>query len=274
MIQRQTPAPGPISQAESLLAALGMRPIVTHEIEIIDDLQWRRARDMQFEINKTAHALVTGTIGEPMPSHERPGYMNMLRDLNTPYRPDQVEAMLEHIPEEMSDASGEFLMLAQNAFAYLGAQLPRQVAKSLSSGATPVRPPERLLFGFNAIFDVLDDPVQALELAAEGALLKSQVVALDAIFPTLTAYMRQAIAAELVHEHGEDPSWSLPYAAEVGLQRLLGADLTSTTLKKILQLPPPRAQQPDNQQQPKNDQGAPIPMQLMTRTQRTDVNTP
>jgi hypothetical protein len=165
-------------------------------------------------------------------------------------------------------------MLAQRAFAYLGAQLPRQVAKSMSSGASPIRPPERLLFAFDQVFDVLDEPLGALNRAQDGSLSKGQVAALDAIFPTLTNTMRRAVAMAIIDERAHSSEWELPYESEIGVQRLLMADLTPASLKQVLRLPARPSQDGANQPRPQQGGDAPVPMQLMTKTQKTDATTP
>jgi hypothetical protein len=264
------PQPGVIDPAEALLAVLGMRPIVTHVIEKITPEQWKRARDLQFEVNKSAHAFVMGTLLEPTPSHDRPGYMRTLRDLSTKYDPGQIEAMLTALPEDFGESSGPFLMMAQRAFSLMNSQLPRQAARSLA-GSTHLPVPVRLLDRFNSLFDVLDEPTEILNLAAAGQLLRSQVTSADGIYPTLVAYMRQVLAAEIIGQRGQSPHWQLPYHAELGAEKLLGADLTSPALRKVLQTPAPEAQNPPPEG---GNQGAKVPVQMMTRTQRTDANAP
>jgi hypothetical protein len=263
---------GPIAPAEAVLASIGMRPVVTRVVEPISPEQWRRARDMQFEVNKAAHALMAGNLPEPADSHDRPGYMRLLRDLARPYDPQQVKAMLDELPPELEAAAVPFTMLAAKAFQYLASQLPRQFISSISSGAQPVKPPDRLLDRFDSFFDILDDPVEALNRAATGQLLRSQVAALKEIFPSLLDYMSKAVAKEVVLARGQDSDFDLPHAVEIGIGTLTGVDVNTPALRQLLATPPVPAQDGAPKGKPPTD--SKTPQQFMTRVQRTDANAP
>lgn len=264
---------GPIAPAEAILAVIGMRAVVTREIEPIDDLTWKRARDLEFEVNKAAHALVEGTLPPPEGASDRPGYFRLLRELAQPYQPEQARAMLEHIPPELFGAAGPFMMLASQAFQLLQSNLPRQFVASVVGGAKPLPPPVRLLDRFDSLFDVLDQPVELLNRAATGQLLRSQVQATEQVYPSLVAYMRVAVARELVHAQADDAMFMLPRATEIGAETLLGVDVTSPALRQLLQNGSRHAQEASSTPlQPVND--VKTPQQFMTRTQRTDANAP
>jgi hypothetical protein len=253
-----------IENAEALLAVLGMTPVISHEIETITPEQWRRVLFLEREIDEAAKALVTG---KPKPATETEGidYMSTLHDLSTPYVPHQVEAMLAQLPPWF-DSGGPFLVLASRAFDYMGSKLPRQVKKDLT-GPEHIEPPARLVERFVSLLEVLDDPVGALRLAANAQLLGTQIEAMEAVFPGVLDYMRKALAREIAHASAGRPNFKLRYEAEQGAEKLLGADLTSPALRKILQAPAPAmAANKDTA----GAGGSPIPEQQMTRVQRTD----
>lgn len=256
-----------IDPVDAMLAVIGMSPIVTHEIEQISEEKWLRARDLEFEINKRAHELVTGGLADvPTPDPPRAPYMRTLRDLTTPYKPGQVERMLDSLPPQMDSLRGQFLMAAQKAFMYLGSQLPRQAASG-AAGWTQLRPPERLFDRFLSQMLVLDDPLSVFPLAAAGRLLASQVGTLRAVLPTVLDHMQAATRRELDAARARNPMFQLPYKVDVGTQRLLGKDVTSAGLRRLLAAPPPQPPQP---QQQGNAASAQVPLQLMTRPQRTE----
>jgi hypothetical protein len=252
-----------ISQAEALLAVLGMRPIISHAIESIGEAEWRRVLSIEADIDDAARALVLGK-SKPVPEAKGVDYMSTLRDLSTAYQPHQVEAMLSKLPAWFSDNAGAFLMLAQKAFSYLGSQLPRQVKVSLAGPENLPRVPTRLLDTFLSLLEVLDDPLRALALAGNAQLLGSQIKALDLVFPSVTDYMRKAVAREVTAARARSAGFKMPYHAEMGAEKLIGQDLTSPVLRHILAVPPPK---PPQQQKP---QSAAPPADQMTRTQRTD----
>ncbi len=253
-----------IEGGEALLAVVGMTPVISHEIEPITKEQWRRVMFIERDIDDAVRDLVHGK--PPSVRDVRSiDYMQTLTDLSTPYDQHQVEAMLNELPPWF-DSAGPFLMLAHRAFEFLGSKLPRQVKKDLT-GAQHIEPPQRLVERFVSLLEVLDDPLQTLRLAANAQLLTPQIEALDVVFPGVTDYMRKSLARQIGDARGEDADFQLPYAADTGAQKLLGADLTSPVLRKILQAPAPAvAQSKDNA----GAGDAKLPEQQMTRVQRTD----
>lgn len=256
-----------IEQSEALLAVIGMRPIISHEIETITDVQWRRVLNIEDECDKGARELVHGKP-KPVADAEGIDYMDTLRDLSTPYQPHQVEAMLSKLPTWFSDSSGAFLMLAARAFDFMGSELPRQVKADLT-GPKNIQPPQRLVDRFLSLLEVLDDPFRVFDLAANAQLLGPQIKALDLVFPQLTDYMRKAVAMQIRDARAESAGFQMPYHADVGAQKFLGADLTSPALRKLLVTPgPPPAPSKDNAGAGK--QASEPSGQTMTRVQRTD----
>ena len=254
-----------IDPVEAMLAVIGVSPIVSHEVEQVTPEQWERARDLEFEINKRAHELVAGQTPHASDPPRAP-YMRTLRDLTTPYQPAQVEQMLESLPPEMTGLEGQFAALAQKAFFFLGSQLPRQ-ATANSAGWTQLKPPERLFDRFLALMLVLDDPLQVFDLAASGRLLSSQVGAIRAVMPSVLDHMQLSTARELRAERARNHASRVPYHIDIGIQRLLGKDLTPKALRVLLAAPDP---QPAQKPAGGGTTEAQVPMQLMTHAQRTE----
>lgn len=255
-----------IDPVEAMLAVIGVSPIISHEVERVTPEQWGRARDLEFEINKRAHELVTGGLEDQVSEAPRAPYMRTLRDLTTPYQPGQVDAMMAGLPPEMAGLQGQFAALAQKAFFFLGSQLPRQ-ARAGAAGWTQLRPPERLFDRFLSLMLVLDDPMAVFELAAPGRLLASQVAAVRAVLPTVLDHMQASVKRELRTERARNGAFEVPYHADVGIQRLLGSDLTPRALRALLAAPDP---QPAQKPAQGGSAQAQVPMQLMTHAQRTE----
>lgn len=252
-----------IDMAEALLAVLGMRPIISHEIEDITEQQWRRVMSIETDIDRAARDLVHGTP-KPVDDAEGIDYMPTLVDLSTPYQAHQVEEMLSKLPPWFADSAGAFLVVAHRAFQYLGSQLPRQIKTDLT-GPKPIKPPQRLVDRFLSLLEVLDDHRRVFQLAANAQLLTPQIQAFDLVLPSVADYSRKALALAIRDAQAEDKGFRLHYHAEMGAEKFLGADLTSATLKKILTTPPPA---PPPQKEP--SAGGKPPTEQMTRVQRTD----
>jgi len=252
-----------IDPSESLLAVVGMRPIISHEIEEITPQQWKRALGFDREIDGAARELVRGKP-RPVKDVGHIDYFKTLRDLVTPWNQQQVEAMLAELPSWFSEYAGSFVIAAHRAFEFMGSQLPRQLKVELT-GPKPLKPPERLVYRFLSLLEVLDDPIRALTLSSNAHLLGPQIQGLEQVFPTLVNYMREAIAREIRDARAEDATFRMHYYAEMGAEKLLGVDLSGPALRKMLQTPP-APQQPQQGATP----GAAVPTQQMTRVQRTD----
>lgn len=263
---------GPIAPHEAVLASVGMRPIISGEVEQITPDQWAHARDLPYEINKAAHALVAGTLEGPR-KDSPPGYGALLHDLAQPFDEEQVRAMIGTFPEPLMTAAPMFVMLAARAFTALAELLPKSVVTSLSHGMQNVRPSDRALDKFNQLFDVLDDPLEALRLAGHGRLFPPQVAALKATYPTVMDYMRAAVAKEIALARGDSPSFHLSRAAEIGIEKLLGVDTTPAALRTLLRsLPGTQAANAGGP--PKSPPPGANDERFMTHVQRTDANAP
>lgn len=263
---------GPIATQEAVLASVGMRPIVSHVVEPVTPDQWAHARDLTFTINKMAHALVAGTLEGPR-DDGRPGYGSLLHELARPFDEAQVQGMVGTFPQPLLQASVPFVMLAARAFTALAELLPKSVVTSLAHGVQNVRPSDRNLDKFNQLFDVLDDPLEALRLASHGRLFPTQMTALQTTYPTIVNYMRSAVAKEIAQARGDDPSFHLARAAEIGIEKLLGVDTTPAALRALLRsLPGTAAANAGGP--PKAPPGVPEGDRFMTRVQRTDANAP
>jgi len=247
--------PSNLNPGEVALAVIGVRAVVSRAVEKINADQRRQMAAYDKIVRKRARELVADEIKCGWP--EPPSYRPLLRDLTQPLDQHQVEAMLAPLDPETQTA---FLPLAANAFLYLQAALPRSVSKSLAGfQQLPVDDPS--WFRFAGLLRVLDDPLQVLELAAGGALMRYQVAAVRELFPGVAQAIDAALTAAIIEAKGRDRNYELPAAAETGVSVWFGMPtITVPTGAVYAQANAKRDQQP----QPSKGQLSPAAQAALT----------
>ncbi len=233
-----------IDPAEGLLASIGVRPIISHRIEMITSQQWEEAGHIADKSDEVAKLMVDGKLDSlTVLDFDRIDYSETLRGLTQPYLPQQVEAMLQHIPLGLAGLQSSFLALAKKTYDYLYSQFPIVLRKSVA-GNNNAAPPRRLVSKFESLLWALDNPLGAYNLMQNATLTAQQNDGLHTIYPTLCGYMAdESIPGAIEDARSAKPRFQLQRHTEQGVRRFLGRLPLNPELGQILQAAPPQSQQ-------------------------------
>lgn len=228
-----------IDPAEAVLSVIGVRPIVSHEIEHVTSLQLGKAHLVGPDIDKQAKALIYNKIKPDNEDFDPIFYYKTLRDLTTPYDKQQVISMIQSIPEFMGELQTKFIALAGQTFQYLYKNFPIQARQALT-GPSNTRPPSQQIVKFESLLYVLDDPMRLFGLVASGLISQDQLDGLQAIYPTILKQMKKSLATFVSERKARDGiKFHLAHNTESSIERVLGLDSGHEPAKKLLQLPMP-----------------------------------
>ena len=199
-----------INKGEAALAVIGMKAVLSREIERITAPQKRDMNDYGRVIEKRIKELFNEEVKctWPLP----PSYKSMLKQTSEKVELSQIEQMISPLPSEVQM---EFTTIAGKVYVALQALLPKRSSITLS-GNTQLTIDDPTYLSFYNIFRVLDDPLQVIELASCGALLKSQCESVRSIYPTISAAIDEAIQNDVTNRKHD-----IPHVVEYGLSTWL-----------------------------------------------------
>lgn len=209
-----------IDIGESLLAVIGMRSVMSQDVERVTAPMWNEARSMDSKVRLLAAKLVLGTLDGENAGGAPVNYDRMLDELVEPPAIPQLMAMIESFPPDAHDEAGAFLMTAGRAYQYLRGLYPVDVDRQLLGGKN-LPPSDMALTAFEFVLEAVDRPLSAFDLLDSGALLSTQAKALAACFPTLTRAVIMAILERITRERVREPEYEPPFS--LALSTLMGA---------------------------------------------------
>ena len=227
-----------IDPAECLLATIGIRPILSKEVEAIPPEAFTNAAALPSILSRSAYQLARGHAVPVTQDFDSSRYFRTLMELTVPYQPGQVEAMLLSFPPGWAKFKAAFLGSALNAYNYLSGHLPRQIQRSVH-GPHNIKPPQSLLFKFEELLWICDRPQQAFSLMQSGIISDGQLDALRNVYPSLTAFMDSSLRQNLARTPHQVHRY-----AERAIARFLGVPLSNPQTSIALSLPAPK---PDSQ---------------------------
>lgn len=205
----------PIEPAEAALAVIGIRPVISRNVERITKSKLAEMDNLPKEITRLAKSLCRDGMAEtPI---ERINYRPMLKQLSEGIKPDQLEEMTAAFPPGFHNLAGAFLAFALQLIQQLQQMLPKSVFQTLA-GYTNLVPSDVAVWRFANILAVLDNPLSVFSLMGTGALLKSQVGAMRLVYPSLTAAIDAAIDEAKLDEQGVKKNWQFAPRAEIGVK--------------------------------------------------------
>ena len=226
------------------MASIGVRPIISHRIEVITPAQWEAAGGIADKSDEVAKLMVAGKLDNlTVLDFDRIDYSETLQGLTQPYLPQQVEAMLAHIPNGLEGLHSSFLALAKKTYDYLYSQFPIVLRKSVA-GNNNTKPPRSLVSKFESLLWVLDNPMGVYNLMQNATLTQLQSDALHNIYPTLSAYVANESVPDAIEDaRAKSPRFQLGRHAEQGVRRFMGRLPVAPEIGAILQATPPQSQQ-------------------------------
>lgn len=209
----------PISPAESLLVTIGLRTLITKNVEKVTKGKLDRIRTLPLEVQRLARDMVNGKLSESVYSDLN--YRAMVKDLSQPVDMQQVQDMLSQFPQQYRAAATALLLISGQVIQQLQAQIPTSNYQTVS-GMTNLMPDDVKLWKFVSILEVLDNPLLVFPLMATGALLRSQANAVRTLYPTLSAHIDAWILDATIKAKAKVKSFELSPRAEVGVKAWMG----------------------------------------------------
>ena len=225
-----------IDPVETALAVIGVRPLISKEVERVTSAQFHAMDRLPERITDLAKQLVAGTIDEL--HFGDISYKSTLNDLSE--KPDfaQIEKMVAAFPADHSDLASAFLLKAKDVLVYLRARFPMATTTNLA-GPRNIPPPELDQRRFVILLDAVDDPTRVFGWMESGALLKRQVQGVRDIYPTLAAAIDYAIndpgEGAIVSARAAKQSFELAVHTERGINTWLGKPPIDPALARALQ---------------------------------------
>lgn len=217
----------PISPAESLLVTIGLRTLITKEVEKVTKGKLDRIRTLPLEIQRLARDMVNDRLTETFYSDLN--YRAMVKDLAKGVDMQQVQDMLTAFPPEYRAAATALLLISGQVIQQLQAQIPTSSYQTVA-GLTNLLPDDLKLWKFVSILEVLDNPLLVFPLMATGALLRSQAHAVRTLYPTLSAHIDAWILDATIKAKSKLKSFELSPRAEVGVKAWMGQGPVSPSM--------------------------------------------
>lgn len=255
-----------IDPGELALATIGVSAIIDGNVPKMGIERQREAYAIPGKLQKLAADVVDGEIKRP-PMPRPHSYRKLLDHFAKGLQPDQIQSLVVAFPHDASQMSSSFLLCAQAALEHLKKLFPMSVYSTFT-GPQNLTPDDVSVWRFFSQLEVLDDPLRVFPLIATGAILKSQVLALREIYPTLSGEegIDKAIYGAVAKRSAAAPQskqFHLPPRAELGVAIWLGRRLVPH------QKPDARPQTPPAP----GPQSPQIPNALATRNQKAIANT-
>lgn len=225
-----------VNLGELALATMGISPIIDGEPPKMGLGRIREAMGIPLKAQRAAARLCKNELPyEPMPrAHD---YPKLLKRFSKGLQAHEMPDLVGLFPHEASDMAGAFQLVAQDAFEQVKQLFPTSTVTSFV-GPTNMTPPSELVWKFFAQLEVLNDPCRIFMLAANGALLKSQAIAVHTIYPSLSELFDSTIFDAVGKAKVERLSYQLPPRAEHGVATWLGRRTVQFQAKKPDAQPP------------------------------------
>lgn len=204
---------------EAVLAVIGVRPLISKQVEHFRKDQLDQAMKLPETIQSMVRKLVKDElIGTPL---FETSYDDTLRDLFDDWRPEQLEAMVKAMSKWIPHLDIGLMAKAKDVLSYLQGIFPRSsVNTALMS--TNVVPSDPVIYDFESVLEVLDEPLKVLALMQQGAITKRQIAAVRLVYPTLSKVIDEALIDIVSDRKAEKKSFELPPAAEIGVTKWFG----------------------------------------------------
>jgi hypothetical protein len=206
--------PNKIDSAEIIIATLGMRPIISREIEKPTQAQMMSIADFPARIIRLAKKLVAGSLPEidDMPAVQ---YDKMLNDLTMPFEPEQAMETIGKFPGD-EQVKLDAMDIAKKAFDLLRDVLPMSVYQTTNNTVNlAISDPQ--WWQWQEALELLDKPLNVFNLIETGEILPSQVAAMREIYPTICGAIDSAIQDATTEAMSRVQSFELPEHCEFGV---------------------------------------------------------
>ena len=214
------PAPLPVvDPVELMMAAIGIKAIVSREVEKISDKTLRDMDKLPERVKELIHQCVTGESVDYEP--EPYDYRATLADLARGWDIGQVQAMIEQFPDDFMTAGSALIVRSQEIIKAMLRDYPVTNYQTVA-GSDQLTPSNTKMFRFVSVLEVVDHPECIPYLIHCGGLMQSQVKAARAVYPTLSEFIDACLFQEITAARAEDPAFQLPFHVEYGVKAWWG----------------------------------------------------
>jgi hypothetical protein len=212
-----TPTPLPaVAPVEIMLAVIGLKPIISREVEDISPETLGKMDDLPIEIAKLAKRLVRSDK-KIAPEYDSFDAQLAIDDLAAGWDVQQVVDMIRKFPVRYQAIGTALVVKSQAVIKQLMEGYPIAQYQTLS-GSVNLKPTDLKKFKFKSILEIIDEPLRVFEFMSTGALLKSQAHAVRTVYPTLSACIDAAIMNETISAKAANKGFELPPRAEYGVK--------------------------------------------------------
>jgi hypothetical protein len=235
-----------IDPVEKLMVTVGLRALISREVERFKKSDLKTANDLPKTISKLASDMVNGTLEAAGNSDF--DYKSMLKDLARGWEPEQVVEMMAAFPPDLAVYSTALVLKAKAVIEGLEHDYP-QTNYVTATGSINLVPADKKIFKFVQVLEALCDPLQVFALMAAGALLQTQVKAVRLVFPKLSQAIDAAILQATLKAKAAKKSFELEPLAEIGVRAWFGKGPIPTDSLKKAQAAVDRSQQRNDARQ-------------------------
>lgn len=205
-----------VDPAEATLAVIGVRPILTREVERFTMEQARNVADYPKTIYKLAKSVVQGERFKV--PFEPINYRKTLEALfSDEFNMQQIADMAAKFPPILHAVTSDFLVEAGNMIQYLRKLYPRNDRQTLTGAVQALQPSALAIQRFVTTFNILDDPLRTFAFIASGSLLHTQVQCMRDMYPTISDAITDAFDDAETGERAKKKSFQLPPLTQIGL---------------------------------------------------------
>ena len=219
-MNEDAPAPLPqIASVEVMLAVVGMKPIISREVETISPETLDEIDKVPEEIAAMARSLVRGRK-VTSPKYAAFDAQKAINDLAAGWDVKQVQDMIERFPVRWQAIGTALVVKSQDVIKQLMQGYPIAQYQTLS-GSVNLKPTDLKKFKFQSVLEIINEPLRVFEFMSTGSLLKSQAHAVRTVYPTLSAAIDAALFNETAAAKAARPDFELPPRAEYGVKNWL-----------------------------------------------------
>jgi len=257
-----------IDPGEATLLVLGLKPIVSKEVERVYVSQFDEIDNLGTYIEQQARRVTDPEAEFNCPDVEAVNYKSFLNQLVEPWDREQLETMIRAFGPRGATEGQALLKKAPGVVQMLKAQIPRSIYSDFT-GFLTLEPSNQKMFEYLSMVDILNGKDYIWELIGSGGLLKYQAMAFKTVYPSVSEAISEALVTAMVKRKSEKKSYQLPLKTEYSyriwfnkphgdLALLLQANFQAANEKAKGNSPPPKAN----------------PTATLTNTQRTSLKTP
>jgi hypothetical protein len=258
----------PIDPVELMLVAIGLKPIISREVETIGRSKLKEMARIPKEIVSLARQLVNNELTPSFYSDFN--YRKAIKELAAGWDMQQVADMIAKFPPEYQVTGSALILKAQQTIQQLLEGYPVSQYQTVT-GSIDLLPSDAKLFKFVSILEIVDQPLMVFSFMSAGSLLRSQAHAIRTVYPSLSAAIDAAIMQATISAKANKASFELPPRAEVGVKAWMGQGPTTVAQLVAAQTAATKSKADQAKPKPKAAPAKASNIGLQTNVQRSET---